>query len=217
MGREVERVFDAIVADIVAGTLSPGAKLNGPEISRRLGVSRGPVREAIRRLEERKLVECTPNAGARVVTHSPEEVIQFFYIREAFEGMAARLAAQNMTHEELADLRRIFDAEVARGRSGGYHADFHLRIVRGAYHPRLSRMMSEDFYALFMMWRRNFDWLHGDVGRSWVDHRRILEAIESRDGELAEILMRRHVSRLREQAEERLRRAREPRLVEAEA
>ncbi|MGE0724861.1 MAG: GntR family transcriptional regulator, partial [Alphaproteobacteria bacterium] len=148
MGREVERVLEAIVGDITTGAIRPGAKLNGPELSRRLGVSRGPLREAIRRLEERQLVQCTPNAGARVVLHSPEEVIQFFYVREALEGMAARLAARTMSDADLADLRGIYEGEVARGGTLGGRNDFHMRIVSGAYHPRLSRLLNEDFYTL---------------------------------------------------------------------
>ncbi|MGE0720010.1 MAG: FCD domain-containing protein, partial [Alphaproteobacteria bacterium] len=107
----------------------------------------------------------------------------------------------------------IYEGEVARGGTLGGRNDFHMRIVSGAYHPRLSRLLNEDFYTLYRMWRANFEWVRAGGQRSWNDHQRILEALEQRDGELAEMMVRRHITRLREQAEENLHRMREPRLV----
>ena len=204
MGREVERVFDSIINEITSGTLSPGTKLNGPELAKRFGCSRGPVREAFRRLEERKLIHCTPNAGARVVEHTAQEVIEAYEIREALEGMAARLAARHMTETEVKELREGFEAEVARGRSGGYQNDFHMQIVRGSHNGRLTRQLNEEYYAVFRMWHLSFSWLQRGGDNTWVDHRRILEAIELRDDESAELLMRRHIRRLRIQSIENL-------------
>src|SRR5262245_10478728 len=109
MGLSVQRLFARLVDAIINGRLAPGAKLNEPDLSRGFGVSRGPLREAIRRLEERQLVRCTPNSGARVIVHTPQEVIEAYEIREALEGMAARLAAVNMTDEERLDLRNAFE------------------------------------------------------------------------------------------------------------
>ena len=204
MGREVERVFDSIINEITSGSLSPGTKLNGPELAKRFGCSRGPVREAFRRLEERKLIHCTPNAGARVVEHTPQEVIEAYEIREALEGLAARLAARHMSDAEVTELREGFEAEVARGRSGGYHNDFHMQIVRGSHNGRLARQLNEEYYAVFRMWHLSFSWLQRGGDNTWVDHRRILEAIELRDDESAELLMRRHIRRLRIQSIENL-------------
>src|SRR3954470_18739562 len=121
-GLEVQRVYDSLLDEIVSGTMRPGSKISEPDVARRFGVSRGPLREAIRRLEERQLVRCTPNSGARVIVHTPEEVIEAYEIREALEGMAARLAAVNMTDAERLELRQAFDAEKTRGKSGGYQA-----------------------------------------------------------------------------------------------
>jgi DNA-binding GntR family transcriptional regulator len=207
MGREVERIFENIINDITSGALPPGTKLNGPELARRFGCSRGPVREAFRRLEERKLIQCTPNAGARVVEHTPQEVIEAYEIREALEGLAARLAAQHMSDAELLELRQSFEAEVARGRSGGFRNDFHMQIVRGSHNERLMRLLNEEYYAVFRMWHLSFPWLQRGGDNTWVDHRRILEAIELHDDESAELLMRRHIRRLRIQSIENLRRS----------
>jgi len=203
-GLEVERVLETMMTEIVDGTIAPGAKLSEPHLARRFGVSRGPLREAIRRLQERQLVVCTPNAGARVVVHTPREILEAYEIREALEGLAARLAAANMTAEEVGELRRTFEAEVARGRSAGYDNDFHMQIVRGSHNERLRRHISEDLYRILKMWRMQCRWLRYGGTESWRDHQRILEAIEHRDGECAEILMRRHIARLRTDSIENL-------------
>lgn len=204
VGREVQRVFERIVEAITNGGLAPGAKLNEPELARTLGISRGTLREAIRRLEERQLVRCTPNLGARVVMHTPREILDAYEIREALEGLAARLAAQNMTDQELRELRIAYELEVSEERSRGYHSDFHMTIVRGSHNVRLAQMLNEDHYRLCKLWRNSCRWLRYGGGESWSDHKRILDAIEHRDADCAEILMRRHVARLRIQSREEI-------------
>lgn len=203
-GLEVQRVYERILDGITNGVFAPGAKLNEPELARTLGVSRGPLREAIRRLEARQLVRCMPNFGARVVTHTPREILGAYEIREALDGLAARLAAANMSDDELVELRSTYEQEVSAARSLGFRSDFHMTIVRGSHNARLAQMLDEDYYRLFKLWRNNCHWLRYGGEASWTDHKRILEAIEDRDAELAEILMRRHVGRLRTQSREAL-------------
>ncbi|HEY0917773.1 GntR family transcriptional regulator [Devosia sp.] len=190
-------MFDGIVERIVSGSLRPGAKLNEPELARDFGVSRGPLREAIGRLEERQLVRCTPNAGARVIEHSPEEILQAFELREALEGMAAGLAAERMTETELAELRSIYEEEIESQKSNSWSRNFHLCIVRGSRNAQIGRILNEDFYRLLKLWRQTSSWLCHGTDLTWNEHRRILDAIENRDGECAEMLMRRHINRLR--------------------
>lgn len=204
-GREVERIFDTIIEEIISGLITPGTKLNGPDLARRFGCSRGPVREAFRRLEERQLVQCTPNAGARVVLHTPQEVIETYEVREALEGLAARLAARHMTDEERRDLRAAYDAELAGNRPKDFRQDFHMIIVRGSHNDRLKRQVALGNYSNFHMWHMLFPWLQRGGESTRSDHRRILEAIELRDEESAELLMRRHIRRLRLQSIENLR------------
>ncbi|MEJ2693549.1 MAG: GntR family transcriptional regulator, partial [Candidatus Thiodiazotropha sp.] len=102
-----DRLFDALQQAIVEGEIPQGSKISEPELARRHGVSRGSLREAIARLEARKLVERKPNLGARVVTLSYEQLIEIFQLREALEGMAARLAAQNMSGREIEELQAL--------------------------------------------------------------------------------------------------------------
>ncbi|MES9930530.1 MAG: GntR family transcriptional regulator, partial [Candidatus Thiodiazotropha sp. 6PDIVS] len=82
-----DRLFDSLQRAIVEGEIPQGSKISEPELARQHGVSRGSLREAIARLEARKLVERKPNLGARVVTLSYEQLIEIFQLREALEGM----------------------------------------------------------------------------------------------------------------------------------
>src|SRR5690606_39875037 len=88
----VDIVAERLEAAIISGQLEPGAKLSEQGLAASLGVSRGPLREAIRRLEGRKLLERTPNIGVRVAQLSPKDLNEILQVREALEGMACGLA-----------------------------------------------------------------------------------------------------------------------------
>ena len=92
-----EQVFRRIQAAIVKGEIAPGSKISEPELARTYGISRGPLREAIHRLEGQRLLVRVPHIGARVVSLSHAELIELYEIRESLEGMACRLAAERMT------------------------------------------------------------------------------------------------------------------------
>ena len=100
-----ERLYRQLGKAIVEGEIQAGSKLSEPELALRYGVSRGPLREAIRRLEAVNLVELKPNVGARVVSLSLEQLLDVYLVREALEGMAARLAALHMPQTEVTDLQ----------------------------------------------------------------------------------------------------------------
>src|SRR5690606_11802518 len=88
--------FDRVVDAITSGEFEPGEKISESRLARELGISRGPIREALQRLEGRLVVR-TPRLGVRVIKFGRDELLQLFYLREAVEGMAARLAAMNAT------------------------------------------------------------------------------------------------------------------------
>ena len=100
-----DKVCEQLVTAIVRGDIPPGQKISEPELARTYGISRGPLREAIRHLEGLRLVVRIPHVGARVVSLSPEELVEIYRIREALEGMACRLAAENMSTAEIDSLR----------------------------------------------------------------------------------------------------------------
>jgi DNA-binding GntR family transcriptional regulator len=195
------RLYDALSRAIVAGELAPGEKLSEPVIARRYGASRAPVREAIRRLQERGLVTYVANQGVRVAEPSAAEFLALLDVREATEGMAARLAASNMSSAEIAALEHLIAGhrdEIERNPSGAYlqdqpEADFHRRIAQGSGNPILSELLCEQFYPRLLLCRRLHMTVPGRGRDAWREHLRITEAISQRDGELAEILMRRHI------------------------
>ncbi|MEC7633079.1 MAG: GntR family transcriptional regulator, partial [Pseudomonadota bacterium] len=102
-----DRTFFQLRKDIVEGIIPAGSKLSEMELSTKYEVSRAVIREAINRLATCHLVERKANVGARVVALSPEGLIQLYQVREALEGMAARLAARYMSDEEIADMQAL--------------------------------------------------------------------------------------------------------------
>ncbi|PMR73916.1 GntR family transcriptional regulator [Billgrantia endophytica] len=197
-----ERVFHELQDAIVRGKLAPGSKITEPGLSKAYGISRGPLREAMRRLEAHRLIERVPHVGARVVKLSMKELLELFDVREALESMAARLAAEHMTAEEIAGLREVLSvherqADLRKGeayyqREGDL--DFHYRIVQGSHNRMLMTMLCDDLYYLVRLYRTQFSASGTRPHRAFVEHHRIVDAIEAGDAELAELLMRRHVS-----------------------
>ncbi|MDT8879891.1 GntR family transcriptional regulator [Halomonas saccharevitans] len=206
-----ERVFNQLQDAIVRGELAPGSKITEPGLSRAYGISRGPLREAMRRLESHRLIQRVPHVGARVVQLSMKELLELFDLREALESMAARLAAEHMTPEEIAGLREVLSvherqADLRRGeayyqREGDL--DFHYQIVLGSHNRMLMGLLCDDLYYLVRLYRTQFSASGTRPQRAFVEHHRIVDAIEAGDAELAELLMRRHVSASRANVVER--------------
>src|SRR5690554_6407231 len=151
-----DRVFTRLQDDIVLGVLKPGVKLGEAELAARYGVSRGPLREAIRRLESRKLLERIPHVGTRVAALKAADLIEIYRVREALEGMAARLAAEHMTAEEVAGLREVLlqheqqqdiKEDVAYFQREG-DLDFHYRIIQGSHNQTLIDLLIGEIYHL---------------------------------------------------------------------
>jgi len=137
--REIERM-------ILAGDLAAGAQLREAEVAAMLGVSRGPVREAFRALEESGLVRLEKNRGVFVRQISVEEADDIFELRAVLDEFAGRRAAQRTTTAQAAELHALVEAmesAVTRGDVDGYHGAniaFHDRIVQLAGNPKLTMM-----------------------------------------------------------------------------
>jgi DNA-binding GntR family transcriptional regulator len=200
-----DQLFEQLSEAIVLGTFAPGIKLSEPRLAAQYGVSRGPLREAIRRLEERKLVTRAPRQGVRVVVPSPNDALELFTIREVLEGLAARQAAENATDAEIDELR----AMLARHREAlskpdamvywqaTANSDFHFMIVRVGRNQHLFDLLCGEYYTLFRLYRMQHRIVPGRAQRALSEHERIVEAIADRDAELAEMLMRRHIASAR--------------------
>jgi DNA-binding GntR family transcriptional regulator len=199
-----EEAFGKLVQAITSGEFEPGQKLSESELARRLGISRGPLREALGRLEGR-LVMRTPRLGVSVIDFSRQDLEQLFVVREALEGMAARLAAERMTAGELARLRDLLQShanqpELAAG--SAYHQrsrdeDFHFTIVRAARCERLEQMLLDELYYQLRLQRLRSSTRPGRAKQALGEHREILEALASRNPETAEGTMRHHIRNAR--------------------
>jgi len=200
-GTRSDRVFDQLEREIVSGEIPMGSRLGEEALAARFGVSRGPLREALRQLEGRSLVERTANAGARVVMLDVQDLIELYEVRESLEGLATRLAAERMTEAELEELRTLIKAQEELSDTAYSHGvgndDFHFRIAAGSRSARLQKLLCGDLYSLIRLCRFR-TWTIPGQRKSHRDHERIVEALCDRDAGLAEMLMRRHVATARE-------------------
>ena len=205
---QASEVTEALMQDIVSGQLAEGSRISELELSRRYGIGRGPSREAILRLEGMGLVVREPHVGARVVTLNRQELAEIFAMREALEGVAAREAAKNITDEELIDLGQLIErharyveahnGEVYMDQEGDY--DFHYRIIKASRNRRLIHLLCNELYHLIRIYRKSSK-SEARPERALIEHSRIFQALQDRDGELAELLMRRHIGRARQEIE----------------
>ncbi|MFT7289439.1 MAG: DNA-binding GntR family transcriptional regulator, partial [Halieaceae bacterium] len=102
-----DRAFQMLQSDITKGVIKPGSKISETELAARYGTSRGPLREALQRLEGRGLIERIPHVGTRVVSLNLNELLEIYQVREALEGLACRLAAENMSDDEIASMTQL--------------------------------------------------------------------------------------------------------------
>ncbi|WP_018404233.1 GntR family transcriptional regulator [Marinobacter gelidimuriae] len=208
-----DEAFDCLQTAIVKGDLTPGEKIGEVELCSRFHLTRGPLREALGRLESRGLLVRRPHAGVKVVSVSADELIELYRIRELMEGLAARQAAERMTDAEIAALRATLDThetmiEQAQGQAyyqaeGDY--DFHHRIATGSRNTKLTQMLLGDLYYMVRMYRYRLSTSSGRPHMALGEHRNIVDAIANRDGELAEFLMKRHIHAARKNIEQKIR------------
>lgn len=198
-----DRAYDAIADAIVRGELPLGARISEASLSKRFAIGRGPLREALRRLEGRKLVVVKPNAGARVVSLSIRDIVELYQIREVLEALACQLATERMTEAELDQMERLLGAherDPAQGRASSRTAevpDFHSAVVQGSKSRQLIDLLCGELFDLLRIYRFRSSGETGRTPRAFDEHREIMQAIRRRDAEQAAALMRGHVRRSR--------------------
>jgi DNA-binding GntR family transcriptional regulator len=191
------QIKDVILQRIVSHEYPPGARLVETRIAQELGVSQAPVREALRDLEQLGCVVHEPFRGCSVRAFSAEELLEAFPVRAALEALAARLAAEHITEDELLELADLLETMRAAARRGDAHdqsqanAAFHATIVRAARNATLERQWSllEPFSRTYLT-----------VSQPGLDllalserHVPILDALRARDGDAAATAMHRHL------------------------
>lgn len=196
---EIQKV---ISDDIVHGRRAPGTALDETVLSMEFGVSRTPVREAIRQLEMTGLVEARPHRGAVVCDVPPARLVDMFAVMLELEALCARLAATHMTAGERAALRALHEgsADLVRGeRRGDYVAAndaFHDAIFDGSRNGFLAETARHVRFRLSPFRRAQLE--SGDrIARSFDEHERIVAAIARGDAAAAEAEMRTHIGVVR--------------------
>lgn len=197
-------------AAIIKGDLPQGSKISEPELAKTYGISRGTLREALSRLEERHLLIRAPHLGARVATLSLDELIHIYQIREVLGGLSCSLAAQHMTDEEIGNLRELLDAQQQRldsddeqnDHSPEQEFDFHYQILQRNRNSKVLMVLEGGLYQQIRMYRYQYSASGQRPRQALKEHRQIVDAIEERDAELAEFLMRKHIRVARQTIEE---------------
>lgn len=190
---------------IVKGEFPSGASLSEVSIAEELGVSRTPVREALKQLQAEGLLVIRPKVGTFVATPRRVDVIELFQLKEILEGAAAGLLAQRGEVPELRQLRVNVQQSQAAVRVGDVEAyaalveQFHTLIVSGANNGKLAHqyklVMNQLAYPRLVQTSVS---LPGRLERSDQEHQRALEVITAKDGATAERIMRDHVRASRE-------------------
>jgi DNA-binding GntR family transcriptional regulator len=196
IGTAVDVVYEVLRRSILDGELPPGHRLRSDVLANELKVSRTPVREALRKLETEGLVDAS-RSGLVVRQSSEEDLVEIFYLREALEGMAARLAAENATRAEIDELHALFEdmeAVAARGDIALVRkltGEFHLLVCRASHNKRLIQSL-QGLLDHVRQAQSSTLYMPGRPADALKEHRALLRAIEKRDPDLAETLARQH-------------------------
>ncbi len=196
--------YTTLRSGILDGRYPAGERLGEIEVAAEIGLSRTPVREALRRLGSEGLVEVLPNRGARVRTWTVDDLEQTYELRAVLEGLGARRAASRITAEQLAELDRLADEMVGCDPSLGHrppgefddlaalNARFHAVIVTASGSTRLADTLA-GLVQLPLVMRTYRRYTPAALARSHAHHRELVDALAAGDGVWAESVMRSHV------------------------
>ena len=195
-----DEAFSRLVEAIDSGEFMPGERLSESELARQLGISRGPLREALGRLEGR-LVNRKPRHGVSIIEVTPQDLLQLFAIREALEGLACREASEKATPRQLDALEALLDRHGADDHVLNEHGylqktnddDFHALVVDMAANDRLKRLLMQEIYYQVRFDRFRASRRPGRAAKAYAEHRDILQALKSRNATAAEEAMRLHI------------------------
>ena len=192
-------VFNTLRDAILTGKLVPGERLMENQLAEKLGVSRTPVREALRMLELENLVELVPRKGAQVLDMSEKDIVNILEVRSALEGLATALACKKMTPEDLQQLKDLeadFEKAVTENeveRFVDIDEDFHDMIFAATENDKLInifRNLRIQLYRYRMAQAKNNE---TSMSTIVAHHRSIIRAIENHDGEEGASIAQGHI------------------------
>lgn len=203
-GHASEKAYQWIRQRILGKAWADGAALKESDLSRDIGVSRTPVREALRRLTLEGLVETIPNQGSRLQRWNDQDLEEIFGLRVQLESYAARLAAKKIMPAEVDALYALCDSMdllVATGLHGNedkqqltvLNEKFHNAVFSATHNERLNALAAQ--IISFPLVYRTFEMYDsGEILRSMAHHRELVDAFDARDPVWAESVMRAHLS-----------------------
>ena len=194
------KVFQKVREDILSGVYKEHEELRETILSKKLGVSRTPVREALRQLELEGLVTMIPNKGAYVTGISQKDVYDIYRIRSVLEGLCARWATEHITEEQIEGLEEIillseFHLERSGEQAGQVtelDGKFH-KVLYEASNSRILEHVLSDFHKYVQAARSRSVAKKDRARNSILEHRNILEAMKNKDADLAEELANQHI------------------------
>jgi DNA-binding GntR family transcriptional regulator len=193
-----EQVLEHLREEILSNRLEPGSELTELGLANLLGVSRGPIREALGQLAAEGLVTITPRRGAIVTKLTKQEFMDAYQVREALESLATRAAVPRLTEEDRAELHRM-SAEMRRLAEADdvnaffeVNRRFHDRLVAASGNLRLLAMHQQLMGQMGRLLRKSAE-LRGGLGESAAAHEAILEAVDAGDAPRAAALMAEHI------------------------
>ena len=193
-----EQVFNSLEEEILTGKLKKGDTLAEISLSKRLGVSRTPLRAALHRLAEEGLVEIPPNRSATVIGIGCEELVDIYKIRMRLEGLASREAAAKISDSdkkrlrELLELSEFYLTKQDTEKLKELDSEFHNVIYKASGNRLLYKTLSE-LHRNIQVYRKLSLTVPERLEKSVTEHKEILDAIEKSDAEKADSLTFRHI------------------------
>jgi DNA-binding GntR family transcriptional regulator len=184
---------------IIEGVLPPGSRLHEGELGAQLGVSRTPLREALKYLASEGLVELVPSRGAVVKSFGPQDIRDMLVVLETLEDLAGRLACKNATEAEIADVRAVHDEMMrryeARDRLQYYKLNQQIHTMIAALSGNATLI---DLQGTLQMRLKRVRFLGHEGAENWAaavtEHEEMIAALEARDGNRLGRILRRHLS-----------------------
>ena len=193
MASLADQAYHAIRGLIVSLELAPGAVIDERQLVERLAIGRTPVREALRRLAQERLVEVYPRRGMFVSGVDVRELARLSEVREVLEPEAARLAAERATDADRRELGALLvELDTAGGELMALDERIHRAVYRAAHNDLLEATLEQYYVLALRIWSMALDRAH-DLGEAVEEHRALVEAIRSGDAERAADTMRAHV------------------------
>jgi DNA-binding GntR family transcriptional regulator len=193
-----EQAADHLREEILSERLLPGAELGEVALGRSLGISRGPLREALGQLAAEGLVTIVPRRGAVVRRLTRQEFIDAYQVREALESLAIRLAVPRLSfadREELHAMCEQMEEAAASGDIDGFfdiNREFHAKLVRASGNQKLEEVHAQLVAQMARLMKKSVE-LRGGTQQSAAEHRAILAAVDAGDPDLAARLLEDHI------------------------